>query len=280
MGIDRMDYENIEIPMGLSGVLEKAVVRKRKATARKCAEVVMAFAVLLISSNTPTVYAALSEIPVIGEVVKIFHIGSGGMVSDGLKMDTVAEGERLKLVFSQNTEAEEQAADTPAYYVEEYAAPNRVVITVNGIRSYDPEAFIQEAEKCPYVKAAYREILLDDSAVRIVLELQKDTGFEVTEYKEPASLELRLFPRPENEREVWFIRSRKMEMSEELALMSELIPDSKGVIKGTQDGRYIFSIGEFETEEKALQALQEMDENMVSEYSFSVDHCVSSERPE
>lgn len=88
------------------------------------------------------------------------------------------------------------------------------------------------------------------------------------------------FASQKKEREVWFIRSRKMEMSEELALMSELLADSKGVIKGTQDSRYIFSIGEFETEEKALQALQEMDENMVSEYSFSVDHCVSSERPE
>lgn len=280
MGIDRRNYENIEIPMELSNVLVKTVVRKRKATVRKFAGIVMVFGVLLVSSNTPAVYAALSEIPVIGNAVKIFHIGSGGMISDGLKMDTSAEGECLKLIFNQNTEAEEQAADTPAYNVEEYAAPNRVVITVNGIRSYDPDAFIQEAEKNPYVKAAYREILLDDSAVRIVLELQKNTGFEVTEYKDPASLELRLFPRPEDEREIWFIRSRKMEMSEELALMSELFADSKGVIAPTQDGRYIFCIGEFETEEKALQALQAMDENLKSKYSFSADHCISSERPE
>lgn len=280
MGIDRKNYENIEIPMELSGVLVKTVARKRKATVRKFAGIVMAFVVLLISSNTPTVYAALSEIPVIGDVVRIFHIGSGGMISDGLKMDTAAKGECLKLIFSQNTESEEQASDAPAYSVEKYAAPNRLVITVNGIRSYDPDTFMQEAEKSPYVKAAYREILLDDSAVRIVVELQKDTGFEVKEYREPASLELRLFPRPEDEREIWFIRSRKMEMSEELALMSELLADSRGVIAGTQDGRYIFCIGEFETEEKALQALQAIDENLITKYSFSVDHCISSERPE
>lgn len=280
MGINRKNYENIEIPMELSGVLAKTVVRKRKATARKFAGIVMVFALLLVSSNTPTVYAALSEIPVIGEVVKIFHIGSGGMISDGLKMETAMEGERLKLIFNQNKESEEQVADAPAYRVEEYAAPNRVVITVNGIRSYDSDTFIQEAEKSPYVKAAYREILLDDSAVRVVVELQRDTGFEVTEYKEPASLELRLFPRPEDEREIWFIRSRKMEMSEELALMSELLADSEGVIAGTQDGSYIFCIGEFETEEKALQALRAIDDNLISKYSLSVDHCISSERPE
>lgn len=279
MGINRKNYENIEIPMELSNVLVKTMVPKRKATARKLAGIVLVFAVLLVSSNTPAVYASLSEIPVIGDVVKIFHIGYGGMISDGLKMDTAVEGEYLKLIFNQIAEAKEQVADAPAYNVEEYAAPNRIVITVNGIRSYDPDAFIQEAEKSPYVKAAYREILLDDSAVRIVLELQRDTGFEVAEYKEPASLELRLFPRPEDEREIWFIRSRKMEMSEELALMSELLADSKGVIAGTQDGHYIFCIGEFETEEKALQALQAMDENLIWKYSFSVDHCISSERP-
>lgn len=280
MGIDRKNYENIEIPMELSDVLAKTVMRKKLATVRKFAGIVMVFAVLLVSSNTPTVYAALSEIPVIGDVVKIFHIGSGGMTSDGLKMDTAAENEYLKLIFNQNTVAKEQAVNAPVYNVEEYAAPNRVVITVNGIRSYDPEAFIQEAEKNPYVKAAYREILLDDSAIRIVVELQRDTGFEVTEYKEPASLELRLFPQPEEEREIWFIRSRKMDMSEELTLMSELFADSNGAIAGTQDGRYIFCIGEFETEEKALQALQAMEENLISKYSFSVDHCISSERPE
>lgn len=280
MGIDRKNYENIEIPIELSSILEKTVVRKRKATVRKFFGTMMAFFILLVSSNSLTVYTALSEIPVIGDVVKIFHIGSGGVISDGLKMDMAVEDECLKLIFNQNTEANEQAADAPTYIVEEYAAPNRVVITVSGIRGYDPNAFIQEAEKCPYVKAAYREIFLDDSAVRIVLELQRDTGYEVTEYTEPASLELRLFPRLRDEREIWFIRSRKMEMSEELALMSELLADRKGVIAGTQDGRYIFCIGEFETEEKALQALQAMDENLISKYLFSVDHCSSSERPE
>lgn len=280
MGIDRKIYESIEIPKELSGILEKTIQRKRKMTAGKIVGFMLAFVVFLVSSNTPAVYAALSEIPVVGNVVKIFHIGSGGIVSDGLKIDASAEEESLKLAFGQNTAAGSPVAVAPAYDVEEFAAPDRIVITVNGIRGYDLEAFIHEAEKCSYIKTAYREIFLDDSAVRVVLELQPDTGFEVTEYENPASLELRLFPQEKKEREVWFIRSRKMEMSEELALMSELLPDSKGVIVGTQDGRYIFCIGEFETKEEALRVLQRMEEGIISQYSFSVDHCISSERPE
>lgn len=280
MGIDRKNYENIEMPAELSSVLEKAVLRKRKSTVRKLAGTAMAFALIMISSNTPPVYAALSDIPVIENVVKIFHIGSGGTISDGLKVDMAAEEERLKMTFSQNTQAGEQAADAPVYDVKKYAAPDRIVITVNGIRSYNPAEFINEAEKCSYIKNAYREILLDDSAVRVVLELQPDTGFEVTEYREPASLVFRLFPQAQKKREVWFIRSRKMDMSEELVIMSELLPDSGGVIVGTKDGRYIFSVGEFETEEEALRALRKMDKNIVKDYSFSADHCTSSERPE
>lgn len=280
MGIDRRKYEEIEIPAELSGILKQAARRKRKAAVRRTAGIAAAFAILLASSNTPPVYAALSEIPVVGEVVKIFHIGSGGVRADGLKMDMAAQEERLRLVFNQNTGTKEQVFDVPAYEVEEWEAPNRVAITLNGIRGFDPEAFIQEAEKCAYIANAYREIVLDDSAVRIVLELEKDTGFEVTEYKEPAALELRLFPQPRKEREIWFIRSRKMEMSEELALMSELFAESGGVITGTQDGRYIFRIGTFETEEEALEALGKMDQNILSQYSFTVDRCMSSRRPE
>lgn len=278
--MNREQYENIEIPAEVSGILEKAVLRKRKANARIFAAIAMVSAVLLTASNTPSVYAALAEIPVIGDAVRIFHIGSGGRRSDGLKADMEAEEEKLRLVFSQNPPAGGQAADVPAYHIEQFAAPERIAITVHGIRGCQPEKLIEEAEKCSYIKTAYREMLLDDSAVRIVLELQPGTGFEVTEYREPASLELRLYASPKQDREVWFIRSRKMEMSEELALMPELFAQGNGVIAGTKDGRYIFCIGEFESEEQARQALAAMDEHAVSEYSFTADHCKSSERPD
>lgn len=280
MGMNREQYENIEIPAEVSGILEKAVLRKRKANARIFAAIAMVSAVLLTASNTPSVYAALAEIPVIGDAVRIFHIGSGGQRSDGLKADMEAEEEKLRLVFSQNPPAGGQAADVPAYHIEQFAAPERIAITVHGIRGCQPEKLIEEAEKCSYIKTAYREMLLDDSAVRIVLELQPGTGFEVTEYREPASLELRLYASPKQDREVWFIRSRKMEMSEELALMPELFAQGNGVIAGTKDGHYIFCIGEFESEEQARQALAAMDEHAVSEYSFTADHCKSSERPD
>ena len=83
MGMNREQYENIEIPAEVSGILEKAVLRKRKANARIFAAIAMVSAVFLTASNTPSVYAALAQIPVIGDAVRIFHIGSGGQRSDG-----------------------------------------------------------------------------------------------------------------------------------------------------------------------------------------------------
>ena len=142
MGMNREQYENIEIPAEVSGILEKAVLRKRKANARIFAAIAMVSAVLLTASNTPSVYAALAEIPVIGDAVRIFHIGSGGRRSDGLKADMEAEEEKLRLVFSQNPPAGGQAADVPAYHIEQFAAPERIAITVHGIRGCQPEKLI------------------------------------------------------------------------------------------------------------------------------------------
>lgn len=115
----------------------------------------MAFAVLLVTSNTPAAYAALLDVPVLGEAVKIFHIGSGGLISDGLQMGLAAVEERLRLVFGKSTD--EYAAAVPAYKIEQFVAPDQIVITVHGIRSFDPATFIHEAEKCDFIKTAYRE---------------------------------------------------------------------------------------------------------------------------
>lgn len=152
MSMERKDYENIQIPTEVSGIMQKVRLRKRKVNTRIFTEIAIVFAVFMVSSNTPIVYAAILDIPVIGDVVKIFHIGSGGGISDALKINMAADEEHLTLTFSRNTDANEPVSAVPAYHIEEFAAPDRIVITVNGIRSYDYEAFMQEAKKCSYYK--------------------------------------------------------------------------------------------------------------------------------
>lgn len=280
MGTDKQKYNSIHIPQELPGVLEQAAARKkRRDTGRRAAAGVMALVLILAVSNTPAVYAALSETPVIGTVVKVFHLGRGGARLDGMKMDGQADGDRLSLVFGR-CDSGEQAGETPAYTVEKMAAPDRLSVTVNGIRRFDPETFIQEAGQSAFIRRAYREIMMDDSAVRVVLELEPDTGYEVTEYKNPGSLELHLFFQEQEEREVWFVRSEKMDMSEQLALLAEQLSDKKGTIAGTGDGRYIITVGEFYTKEEADMALEELKKMEKLGSGFETDHCMSSERPD
>lgn len=280
MGTERDGYDGIEIPEEVSRIMGqvKDRYRKRMAVRRKIAGTLMAFAVVFVSSNTPPVYAALSRVPVLGTVVKIFHMGSGGVISDGLQMTAEGQEDRIRIGFAGGEE--EQPERAPAYTVERLAAPDRLVVTVHGIRRFDPREVMEQAEKSSRVKEAYREILLDDSAVRMVLELQPDTGFEAAEYRDPGGLEIRLFSEEQASRDVWFLRSEKMEMSEGLALLAEQFAPHGGVIAGTGDGKYVVSVGEFSTEEEALERMDSLKKQGVSMDGFSADHCLSSERPD
>ncbi len=238
---DKQKYNNIHIPQELSAVLDQAGMRKKRRDAgRRAAGSIMVIALILITSNTPAVYAALSEVPVIGTVVKVFHLGDGGVRSDGMKMGAQAEEDRLHLVFGSADAGNSQAEEVPAYTIEKLAAPDRLSVTVSGIRQFDLEALLQEAGQSEFIRTAYREIVLDDSAVRIILELEPDTGYEVTEYQNPGSLELRLFFQEQEEREVWFVRSEKMDMSEQLAILAEQLSDKKAVAAGTRWPLYHF----------------------------------------
>lgn len=274
-------YDEIEIPDELSGMMDQVRKRagKRNAARRKMAGTAMVFAAVLLTSNIPSVYGALLEVPVLGSVVQVFHVGTGGTATDGTELKAMGNEESLNLYF-QKRDSADQTEKTPAYKVERLEAPDRLVITVYGVRKFDPETWIREAESSSYVKTAYREMILDDSAVRLVLELQPDTGFEVTEYEEPGGLQIRMFYNENQEREVWFLRSEKMDMTEGLALLAEQLSHVNGTIVETRDDKYIVSIGAFESREEAEKRLSDLTEQGILDGSFTVDRCLSSERPE
>lgn len=274
-------YDEIEIPDELSGMMDQVRKRagKRNAARRKMAGTAMVFAAVLLTSNIPSVYGALLEVPVLGSVVQVFHVGTGGTATDGTELKAMGNEESLNLYF-QKRDSADQTEKTPAYKVERLEAPDRLVITVYGVRKFDPETWIREAEASSYVKTAYREMILDDSAVRLVLELQPDTGFEVTEYEEPGGLQIRMFYNENQEREVWFLRSEKMDMTEGLALLAERLSHVNGTIAETRDDKYIVSIGAFESREEAEKRLSDLTEQGILDGSFTVDYCLSSERPE
>ena len=98
-------YNSISIPGELSNILEKTYVRHNKQNKtlklKYSAAVAAACFMLFIASNVQMTYAALSEIPLVGELVRVLHIGKGGAVTDGAIVNNQAEEDVLKLRFDQ-----------------------------------------------------------------------------------------------------------------------------------------------------------------------------------
>ena len=84
----QFSYDAIPVPAELDAVIDGAVRRysreKGGRSFRKWAATAAAvLAVLFGCANIAPIYAAAENIPVIGTVVKVFHIGTGGEVTDG-----------------------------------------------------------------------------------------------------------------------------------------------------------------------------------------------------
>ena len=166
-------YDEIVIPSNLSEVIQDARKRahkqKRNKRVWRGSSLAAACAAVVIAVNVPTVAMALSDVPIIGSVVKIFQIGSGGQSTDGAVATTKQESDSLNIQFKVDGN---QLASAPAYTVERLEGPDRLVFTFNGVRELDVAKMEKDIWALHYVKDVYRNMILDDSAVRFVIELQ------------------------------------------------------------------------------------------------------------
>ena len=91
-------------------------------------------------------------------------------------------------------------------------APNRLIFTFNGVRNFDYETLKKDMLALPLVKDVYENVILDDSAMRFVVELKDGVKHTVSEYKDPGYIELKLTStgEPVTPREVFYIRSEAM----------------------------------------------------------------------
>lgn len=277
------NYDNISIPENLSEIYDKACIRgKRKKMHDKIRtgmSVAAACLLLVLVSNVSPVYAALSDIPVIGSLVRVLHIGEGGVVADGRAVHNEAGEEGLKIWFSEENS---YSADASHYEVEYKQAPERIVLTMNGVRNFDPLEFIEQANALSRVRAAYRETYLDDSAIRLVLELTEGTGYRVEEFKDPGYLQLVLEQKADTEevQTLYYIRSRDMDMSEEAALLKEMLYEYGSDIVRTKQNRYFVTAGTYTDLNDAQQTMDMLIESGLSAEQFTVQSCKTNENPD
>ncbi|MEC0241202.1 SPOR domain-containing protein [Paenibacillus dokdonensis] len=277
-------YENIEIPSRLSGVIHEATQRgrihKRKMRwLRGSSTLVAACAALMITVNVPSVAMALSDIPVISSIVKVLQVGSGGERTDGVSVTTTVQENMLNIHFSIDGE---QISNAPAYTVDHKEAPNRLIFTFNGVRNLDFEKLKQDIGGLSNVKDVYSNVILDDSAVRFVVELKDNIDYSVSEYQKPGFIQLKLFGAAEKEKqhEVFYVRSQEMELGEMLGMLDEqYAEDGSNVIK-TKNGKYVVAMGGFASRSDAEDLLRELSAREDYSEPLHVDSWMSNDHPQ
>lgn len=261
MNAGREKYENISIPEGLGAAIDSGMRRASRrrvlrAVRRTAAGAAAAVCILFAGANIMPVYSYAADIPVLGDIVRVFHVGSGGEFTDGAHAQGDAMDGKVEISFSTSDGA---LTGAPAYSVEHLYAPSRIVLNLHGVRGADFDSIRESFLKSEAVSDVYRNMYLDDSAISLTVVLNDGWDYEISEYAEPGTLIFGFTEAEQSEDEVYFLRSEAMPYGEQLGLMCEQYHAEGASQVKTVDGEYIVVIGQYASEEEALTALEALN---------------------
>ena len=284
MNIGKAKYDAIPIPTDLDQVIWDAISRaEREARAQRrrrwLVSAAAVFCVAFLSANITPVYAYASQLPVIGAVVRVLHIGAGGEITDGAHTEASAEGETVDFHFESSME---ELDAVPVYTVSHLLAPNRLILTLHGVRTIDYGAIEQSLLSTEAVQSVSRAMIGDDSMFGFIIVLNSGWTYEIIEYANPASLSVRFYPDEayQPEREVYYLRSKAVPFGEELGLMNELYWGNDATQLQIQSGDYIVTVGQYDTLDEANAALKALEEQLGGDAGLFVASGLADEIPE
>lgn len=284
MNIGKLQYDAIPIPEELDQVIWDAVSRaerdmRTRTLRRWLVSAAAVLCVVFLSANITPVYAYASRLPVIGAVVRVLHIGSGGEITDGAHTGASAEGETVDFHFES---ASEELDAAPVYTVSHLLAPNRIILTLHGVRTIDYEAISESLLSTEAVRSVSRAMIGDDSMFGFIIVLNGGWTYEITEYANPASLSVRFYPDEayQPEREVYYLRSEAVPFGEELGLLNEIYFWDGATQLQTRSGGYIITIGQYDTLAEASAALKTLEDKFGGNTGLFVSGGLANEIPE
>ena len=266
MNEGKLKYDNIKLPGGLDAAIDRGLRRAAgKRRSRRLISVAAgtaaALCLMLGAANVAPVYAFAEDIPLLGDIVRVFHFGSGGEITDGVNVDAEKLGRKVELKFTNGGSETDSA---PHYNVRQLEGPGRLVITLSGVRGMDFEAVQDALMASGAVSDVYRSIILDDSRVELNVVLSEGWSCEIGEYENPGSLLLSFAYSGEPGDSVYYLRTESMPFGEALGLLcEEYLAEGVTQVRDA-DGSFYASIGQYESEEEAeaaLEALLEAHEN-------------------
>jgi hypothetical protein len=281
----KLRYDAIPIPETLDSVICEAVKKGARRTAgvitmRWLSAAAAAFAIFFACANIAPVYAFAQDIPVIGQIVRVLRVGSGGEITDGARASSeVSDGGTVDIVFSGGDAGN---ASAPVYTVTHEYAPNRFDLTLSGARGMDYGTIESDLRASAAVRDVYQMMIGDDSMLGIVVVMNSGYDYEITEHANPASLSVRFFRAEDYDasKTVWYLRSDAVEYGEELMMLSDMYYSEGATQVRTAGGGYIIAAGQYETEDEAKAALAGIRKNFGDECGLYVSSGTADEVPE
>ena len=264
--------ERWEIPVPIPEDLDEAIQRgiregkqvaaRRRRTrmllARSAGSFVLALGMLIGGVHiSPTFAAAVSDFPVLGELVQKFGknqpFAQGGSKEGtgtaALTMERDGDTEWIRLQFSQ---------EDASWYEAEFASyPKTVTITLPGTEGVAVLSEISRAQDTSqYIKSVWQLPSPAPGSTAIQLELESDADVEIQEYRKPGSLVIQLTPAEIRLDRVYSVRTLSMD-PEELASSGSYGEEGARVLRDDQ-GACFLEFGQYAAPEEAQEACRAM----------------------
>lgn len=290
-------YEDMEVPENLSEFvnisLEKGRSRMKNEKIKNnwikgFAASVAVFTAFTISINTmPTFANSLVDIPGVGSLVKVLQFNkgtaTGGKITDGVDVNSINlnkndSTETIVINFASNNEIINNVAHFKVDYKNN---PSTMTFTINGARALTAEKDFEAIKKSTYVSDVYKNMILDDSAVKFTIVFNKPVKYEVKEYTNPAHIALTLSEdKNEIAKTVYSVRTPSYEFGENLGIIEEQLFEELNVRTLKDDkGTFCVDAGVFSTRAEAEAKIKDLTTKYGENLKFVIEERNSIDIP-
>lgn len=292
-------FNDIEIPENLSEFvntsLEKGRLRiknekKKNNWIKAFATTAAVFTAFTISVNTmPTFANSLIGVPGVGNLVKVLQFNNGnatgGKITDGADANSITLNqnditETLVINFTNNNDT--SITGNVAHFKVDYKNnPSTMTFTINGARALTAENDFEAIKKSSYVSDVYKNMMLDDSAVKFTIVFNRPVKYEVKEYADPAHIAVTLSEdKSEIAKVVYSVRTPSYHFGENLGILEEQLLGETNIrtLKDSK-GTFCLDAGVFSTKAEAEAKIKDLATKYGENIKFVVEERNSLDIP-
>ncbi len=278
--IGKRRYEEIPIPDDLEWIVARACRRSsyRRIVKKWLTGFAAVFTLLLICANITPLYASAAEVPILGQMVRVLRIGSGGHATDDVFVTAKATTTGVEISFHTKGGKDSQV---PVYSVTRRTAPFRMILRLHGIESMDTESLLTAFSSLDAVADVYLNAYTTAGDQGITVVLNRDCEFSVEENDSPGTLVVDFYDGESDQNATsYFLCSEAMPLGEELADLTQQFSWEGATQVKTAAGEYRVVLGNYRTEEQAREAKAGIEEKFGKSLGLSVAHGGTYEIPE